>query len=598
MSAGGKAQGLARLREQGVTVPDGFVVPAGDLPSTASIGELLQGLVARSGCDAVVVRSSGAREDGEHRSLAGLFESVLDVEPTVAAVMDALDRCRRSGRSARAREAGVGEDCPAVLVQEMVRPLWSGVLFTHDPRDGSATPLLELVEGHLGRLVDGSQPDLRVSLDEDGRRAVMERVGAEGLAALDSLAAAAERAVGGPADVEWALAARGLIALQGRPMTGFDGPTSGTGTSLIPVDRAHAEHLPAAVRRHDKVTLRLLAEELEIPISSGFVMVCERLDDTAGLAAAAEQIAGWGEFIAVALWPFRWQGKIVRKIGAGGAALACLRRAADALDGHRGWAAFLLKELQPTARTGVAVRVVDEERDEVVVDIVHGHFATKGISGATSYRLGPGGEVRTVRLGTQTSMAVVSNGETRQEPVTVPPALTPEELVLIDAIVRKLAAHHPQAGIEFGSTPVGEFFLVDLYEGAAVAPRSRRDDVICEGHVVGRVRLVELDEHAIADSIDRHVHDAREAGEHSDADPTIVVAQRPFHVLDQLVYAARPGTLGMVFEEGALLCHLAVVMREHAVPGLILPGVREMVTDGDRVVLDVRPGATPTLRKA
>lgn len=598
MSAGGKALGLSRLKALGIAVPDGFVIAAGEQPSIAALDALLQALVARAGCDALAVRSSGAREDGEVRSLAGLFESALNVDPTVPATLDAIARCRRSGSSVRAREAGAAEDCPAVLVQEMVRPKWSGVLFTHDPRDGTATPLVEMVHGHLGRLVDGGKPDLRMSFDAEGRRVIAERIGAEGLAGLTTLALAGERAVGGPADIEWAIGSRGLVALQARPMTGLAGPTPGNGIELIPCNRAQKWRLPAGVRQHDKVTLRLLAEELEIPISVGFVMVCEHLDDAPGLATAAARIADWGEFIAVSLWPFRWQGKIVRKIGEGIAALTCLREVTGALVGHRGWVALLLKELQPTARTGVAVRMGDDTRDEIIIDIVHGHFATKGIAGATSYRLGPGGELLSVRKGIQTSMAVVRRGVTMQEPVDGPAMLTQTELALVDGVVRKLAVHHPGAGIEFGFTPSGEFFLVDLYEGAGVAPRSPRDDVICEGHIVGRVRRVDLDEHAISASIDRHVHDAREANERNGAEPTVIVAQRPFHVLDQLVYAARPGTLGMVFEEGALLCHLAVVMREHGVPGLIMPGAREQFIDGERVILDARPGSAPILRRA
>ncbi len=53
----------------------------------------------------------------------------------------------------------------------------------------------------------------------------------------------------------------------------------------------------------------------------------------------------------------------------------------------------------------------------------------------------------------------------------------------------------------------------------------------------------------------------------------------------------------MVFEEGSLLCHLAVVMREHAVPGFILPNVRQEVADGELAVLDAAAGSAPTLRK-
>ncbi|MDC3956911.1 hypothetical protein KEG38_23830 [Polyangium jinanense] len=590
---GGKAAGLFRLRSLGVAVPDGFVVLAGEEPSEAEIANALRALVARSGCVTVAVRSSGALEDGGARSLAGLFESELDVEATAARVLEAIARCRSSGRSTRAEAAKAAERLPAVIVQQMIHPQWSGLLFTKDPRDGIGAAVIELVQGHLRNLVDGAAPELRVSLDEQGRRAVAARLGVDALDALDRLARCAEQAVGGPADVEWALVDHDVIALQARPITGLRGTRGEPGIELVPVDRAHAARLPEAVRRHDKVTLRLLAEELDIPISRGFVAVCQK-PEAQHVAAVAEALRSWGEFIAVLLAPFRWQDKIVRKFGEGNAAEACIRALIDELAGHDAWFAFLVKELQPTARTGIAVR---REEGDVVVEIVHGHFISKGIADATTYRIGPGGVVRSVRLGKQATQAVVEHGNVREEPVDEPPELSPAERKQIFDIVQRLATHHPRAGIEFGYTPAGKFFLVDLYEGNAVAPRSPRDDVICEGRVVGRVQFVDHDPRAVRESIERHIHNTRSSASGGAGEPLILVARRPFHVLDEIVYAAPPGTLGMVFEEGSLLCHLAVVMREHGVPGFILPNVRQEVSDGDRVVLDVTPGLAPTLRK-
>lgn len=590
---GGKAAGLFRLRNLGVAVPDGFVVLAGEEPSEAEMDDALRALVERSGSATVAVRSSASLEDGGARSLAGLFESELDVEATAPRVLEAIARCRTSGRSTRAEAARAGERLPAVVVQQMVCPRWSGLLFTRDPRDGVGNAVIEIVQGHLRALVDGASPDLRASLDEQGRRSVGELLGAKVLDALDIVARLAEQAVAGPADIEWALTSRGLIALQARPMTGLRGERIEPGIKLVPVDHTHAPQLPDVVRRHDKVTLRLLASELDIPMSRGIVALGWR-PDAKDIAAVAGALRSWGELIAVMLEPFRWQEKIVRRFGEGPAADVCVRRLVADIEGHEGWFAFLLKELQPTARTGIATRLED---GDVLAEIAHGHFIGKGIADATTYRIGPGGVLRTARPGRQTVQAVVERGEVRQEPVDGSPELTPAEILQVFEITRRLATHHPLAGIEFGYTPAREFFLIDLHEGEAVAPRSPRDDVICEGRIAGRVRHVAQDPTDVRASIDRHIHDARRAEREGDAEPVVIVARRPFHVLDEIVYSAPRGALGMVFEEGSLLCHLAVVMREHGVPGFILPGVCQGAADGDLVLLDATPGAAPTLRK-
>jgi phosphohistidine swiveling domain-containing protein len=249
--------------------------------------------------------------------------------------------------------------------------------------------------------------------------------------------------------------------------------------------------------------------------------------------------------------------------------------------------AFLLKELQETASTGIAVRLPD---GGVRIELIAGHFITKGVEEATVYRLDAAGECISHRPGAQRVSIQVESGRKVRVPVAKPPSLRPDQLAEIRRAVLALSEHHPGAGIEFGHTPRGEFFLVDLYQGEGVCPPDR-EDVLCEGRLIGRVRILDLPDDAMEESIERHIHSARAGRDSGPGEAEILVVRRPYHMLDQLVYQAAPGRLGVVCEGGSLLCHLAVVMRERGVPGLILPGALRGLRDGERVVLDTRPGS-------
>jgi phosphoenolpyruvate synthase/pyruvate phosphate dikinase len=254
--AGGKGAGLARARQAGLRVPDGFVVP----PGGGDIGSAYAELGERSGNlePVVAVRSSAAWEDGGRASAAGVLESVLGVVGP-AAVRAAVQRCAASASSPAATayraRAGVLGGGVAVVVQLLVPAEISGVAFTAHPLTGDRDLLVvEAAEGlgesvvsgrvapeHLevsrasgavARRLPGRRP---VRLDYDPRTGtVVERPVADPtapvlddarLAAVLTAALAAEAVVGVPVDVEWALAAGAadVVVLQARPVTALPG---------------------------------------------------------------------------------------------------------------------------------------------------------------------------------------------------------------------------------------------------------------------------------------------------------------------------------------------------------------------------------------
>jgi len=290
--AGGKGASLARLHRAGLPVPYGFVVraealvgtlePGGRqrqvsglledaspdaLPSRAKEAQalvmeapLMSGLdseVARAyerlGEGPVAVRSSACAEDSETASFAGQQDTFLNIRGS-AAVLASVRQCWASFFSERAvfyrsRKGSLGDLRMAVVVQRLLAPEKSGVMFTIDPvrrrRDqmvieavhglgesavsGMVTPDHYIVsrEGELKRAQLSTQTLAIVAAAEGGVHEVTldpevggARVLSDGqLADLAQMGTKLEDLFGAPQDVEWAFENERLYLLQSRPVT-------------------------------------------------------------------------------------------------------------------------------------------------------------------------------------------------------------------------------------------------------------------------------------------------------------------------------------------------------------------------------------------
>lgn len=183
-TVGGKALNLARLTQAGFTVPAGFIVTANAWRehtaelSNSSASTWREAVIAKPlavelrtelhrawlalGAQAVAVRSSATLEDGSAQSLAGHFESWLNLSE-FADVEIALKRCWASVRADGRADGGV----MAVVIQSLVTPRASGVMFTSvgEKRDGIIG--IESVFGLGEALVSGLVTPDRYTLSAD-----------------------------------------------------------------------------------------------------------------------------------------------------------------------------------------------------------------------------------------------------------------------------------------------------------------------------------------------------------------------------------------------------------------------------------------------
>ncbi len=261
---GGKASGLARLREMAQPVPPFYVVTTaafrsgpGDIPA-----DILAAIdAAHAECfpedPYVAVRSSVVGEDGADASFAGLHDSFLYVrgrERLLRAIRDVW----ASGSSERSQAYRKRKGLPlegvsvAVVVQAMIPPRASGVLFTVDPlRPDSGSVLLSALPGAGDLLVSGGATAdayevrrdtfaVKSQIAEKPVQSVLDQAAGGGvrqepvpeaarrLPCLSDIEAreaaraglAIEAGLGGPQDVEFCFDRQGrLFVLQTRPVT-------------------------------------------------------------------------------------------------------------------------------------------------------------------------------------------------------------------------------------------------------------------------------------------------------------------------------------------------------------------------------------------
>ncbi len=234
--AGGKGRILVRLYRAGYPVPDGFIIlPAAFLGDDLTIeawGMVQTNLTClRKGdqAGAFAVRSSALQEDSAQASFAGEFETVLDV-CTDEEIQKAIHTVRASRHNSRVQAyiqaQGMEEAEPeiAIVIQRMVRADTSGVLFTANPVTGDLMHMTgNVVPGSGEKLVSGqaipqaftfSRPKGTYSGPPELKRLSHS---------LYRIACRLEKELGGPQDIEWAIAGRRLYILQARPITTLSG---------------------------------------------------------------------------------------------------------------------------------------------------------------------------------------------------------------------------------------------------------------------------------------------------------------------------------------------------------------------------------------
>ncbi|WGV27206.1 glycerol-3-phosphate acyltransferase [Halotia branconii] len=222
---GQKAATLAQIKRWGYPVPKGWVVSPVDDPQ-----ELID-ILQPSDLSPLVVRSSAIGEDSEQASAAGQYETILHVT-SKQQLQDAIAQVRDSYNHPSAvqyrRDRSLQDTAMAVLVQQQVQSVYSGVAFTRDPitQQGDAI-VIEALPGSPTQVVSGhvtpEQYRAFVVETEKISSVQLEGTGQIPQAIIKQVAHLARRLErryhGIPQDIEWSYDGQTLWVLQSRPIT-------------------------------------------------------------------------------------------------------------------------------------------------------------------------------------------------------------------------------------------------------------------------------------------------------------------------------------------------------------------------------------------
>ncbi len=630
---GGKASGLASLRQAGLHVPAAVclssrsyleaartatparsVEPDPDLmetallasrPSDYLVAEILRHLAAEgvTNADSLIVRSSAVGEDSEERSFAGQLETVSDVAVDHRAVAEAIAAVWASAWGSRARVyrerhglQSIDSLPVGVIVQRFIEPTSAGVMFTAPPTGIGDDLLIEAVAGRGEGLVSGRVDPARYRVPR-GNPAAPEMDGpvefaleASTLAELVNVGLTIEQAMGAPQDVEWLVSGGRLFVVQARPITTSEGRSvaapAETAVDLVIVSHENRHLLPAELADKDKFKLRLIATEAGVGISRGWLVTSAEpasgvsLPDCA--AAIREQSEVANQVSVVLQSPPRLDGEILRQFSP----LADLEHQLSRVVGRVLAAGiddfgFIVTEIYSAEKSGIAHII----NNQLVAEIAFGSYVPKGIVPTSLYVAAKSGEIELHNPVHQETAVFIEAGSPVTRPVERIASLDQSQLRQLWQLTEAVSDKYPDVSVEFGVLASGEPYLIDIIPDTAPV---NVDDVrvMSPGVITGRVVVVDSED-LLGRSLDAHFHSEREAsGVAEIAESVIVVAPTPFLALEE--YMAKHGSngLGFVFQSGSLLGHLAIILREHEVPAIIVPEVRGILTGGEVVTIN------------
>ena len=589
---GGKAHGISLLYKHGCLIPQTLVIQATDVLEDIENIEFQESLIKKlsiflnDNTYDLAIRSSCTLEDDFTNSMAGHFDTFLgqmnidDVFTNIKKIISSIHK-ENKGKM-------------GVIIQNRIRAEYAGVLFSSDPITYSKKQMLiRYVDGMGNKLVDGkdSGTDVVVTIDKDNflLEGQIDEELKNKLLLLAKESKRIEELLKYPLDIEWAIVGADIYFLQCRPLASVTGIPS----DIYPVNEQNIAKIPKQLVSHDKIKLRLLAQNASIFISNAYVSIRNSCFKDLSVIDIPKSDFCKG-YSAVIIYPQRLSNKVVRsfvgdKKKVFGSITDCCRygirsfpeydNLGECLNGYfellndQYWvSATIVQEIFDPLYTGVIQRL-DEG---YIIEITRGHFLTKGVVPTSQYIVSKEKSVLERTEIHQEKWLKIIEGHVihcvcNNEDESLVSLSDKDVKYIIDSFSSIL--QKDDCVVEFGlleqNNDVLEPYLIDFVDDNSPIAISSGDiinGIISYGTISGKPIIVKNFD---KDSLNEHFHNISEVEVVSD-EKVIFFCKNPELAILKLIENYNSKNIGFVFENCAIGAHLAVVLREKGIPAIKL----------------------------
>ena len=606
---GGKAVGLLLLSKEGFLIPETFFIEAckdiDEFDNDEFQFELEKRLrpLCVGGHYHVAIRSSSTIEDAFSDSMAGHFKTFLG-RMSFDEIILRIKEVVISLKIARTDNAKMG-----IIIQQMVDADFSGVLFSSDPLTYSKrNMIISYVSGIGDKLVSGAVPgqDILISVNDEDFMFESSDISHLLVDTLCRNSKKLERKLNHPLDFEWAIKDGKVYYLQCRPLSNI----TRIATQIKCVNKENLMHIPQQLLSHDKITLRLKAQDKGILISDAYLYIHNTIGQKESMSIKIEKSCFYKGYSAVIVYPQKLSSKVIRsfvgdKKKVFGNVSDCCRygirsfpkyeNISECLDSYSKlvteeyWiSTTIIQEIYDPLYTGVLRQI----KDGYLLEITRGHFLTKGVVPTSQYTIMNGKVTTKCEVKQRTWFRIIEGhviycvcNEGEDMLVT----LTDDNLVGLVEYFNGILCTNSTV-IEFGVLKLNDnkiqAYLIDFVDDGYktdIAPSDISTGVISRGRIIGEI--VHVPE-PTEDSLDFHFHDEMKMCNNL-SNPTVFFCKKPDISLLSLLETNDPKNIGFVFEDGSALCHFAVVLREKNIPAVKIGHFQQCEYPvGGRCILD------------
>ncbi len=572
----------------------------------------------------LAIRSSSTIEDGFSESKAGNFESFLGE----------MDREEFKENYLKVLESQALDDegKMGVIVQELIDPILSGVIFSSNPLNFSKEEVLfSIVEGFGDKLMSGVETgkDIVVKLDcgkisinqfnfnfynQSSRLKKPEYINKDEImnkiVELMSIAKEIEAKLGYPVDIEWVIDEEGeIVIIQVRPINNFI-------LKENRIDLVSQENMYKLNKRlidSDKVKLRLKAEKSDVFISDAYIatldcsMKKEDLDKSIDFLISkikrSDRCVGYS---AVIVSPQNIDGKIIRAFVGDSNKLdidlmekvisypkysdlnSCIKSFADIAKESYWTIAIIIQEIYEPEFTGI----MNRSEEHFIVEIARGHFASKGILPMSRYII-KDGEILDSVENVQEKILSIREGYVYEENLPCDKRDVRLDISELNKIIEKFSKFYKDGLlVEFGVLSDGSGilkpYLIDTFSMKSDKKitedciREIKEGIICPGTIEGK--LVKLD-YSDKSSIDVHFLDSIK-NENETIEKTVFYSRYPDISFLKIIEEFDNENISFIFREGSVLCHFSILLRERNIPSIVGYDIDSLI-EGENIILEI-----------